>query len=84
MAAMGISETDQAIQAAYRAFPTFSTIPGRTRGKMIMKMDRLFQEAKNDLAQMAVMECGKTLREAEGEVDVGCKSFTSLSLVASS
>ena len=70
---MGIEETETAIQAAHSAFPDFSKIPGRTRGKMIMEMDRLFLEAKDDLAQIAVMECGKTLAEAAGEVDVACK-----------
>lgn len=80
MAALGVVETDQAIKAAHEAFPAFSAIPGRTRGKMIMEMDRLFREAKGDLGQMAVMECGKTLKEAEGEVEVGCESSPSLLL----
>jgi acyl-CoA reductase-like NAD-dependent aldehyde dehydrogenase len=70
---MGLTETEQAIFAADAAFPAFAALPGRVRGRMIMEMDRLFVQAKRDLAQIAVLECGKSLAEAEGEVVVGCE-----------
>jgi acyl-CoA reductase-like NAD-dependent aldehyde dehydrogenase len=73
MADLGVHETEQAIQAAHDAFPAFSAIPARTRGRMIMEMDRLFLQAKDDLAQIAVMECGKTLQEALGELGAACE-----------
>jgi len=73
VAAMGLTETEQAIFAADAAFPAFAALPGRVRGRMIMEMDRLFVQAKRDLAQIAVLECGKSLAEAEGEVVVGCE-----------
>ena len=74
VAAMGTEDVDHAISAADKAFPAFAALPGRARGRMIMEMDRLFVQAKRDLAQIAVMECGKSLAEAEGEVVVGCES----------
>lgn len=67
-------DADVAITAANAAFPAFSKVPARTRARMILELDRLFREAKNDFAQLITMESGKSLIEAEGEVEYAGKS----------
>jgi hypothetical protein len=71
---MDESDTDAAIAAADAAFPAYSALTARTRARMILKLDQLFREAKSDFAQLIVMETGKALVEAEGEVEYAGKN----------
>lgn len=68
-AAMDAIDTEAAIASAHKAFPAWAATPARTRAKMILKLDALVREHKEDLAQIITMETGKPLAEARGEVD---------------
>lgn len=67
-------DTDKAIAAATAAFPTFAVTPARIRARMLLELDKLFREAKDDIAQLITMETGKPLVEAKGEVDYAGES----------
>lgn len=62
-------DTDAAIAAAAAAFPAFSSVSARQRARMILELDRLVRQNKEDLAKIIVMESGKALVEARAEVD---------------
>jgi succinate-semialdehyde dehydrogenase/glutarate-semialdehyde dehydrogenase len=62
-------DTDKAIAAAAAAFPAFAATPARVRARMLLELDKLFREAKDDIAQLITMETGKPLVEAKGEVE---------------
>jgi succinate-semialdehyde dehydrogenase/glutarate-semialdehyde dehydrogenase len=66
---MDVKDTDTAVQHALRAFPEYAAIPSRTRAQMILKLDGLFRENREDFAKLLVMETGKAYAEALGEVD---------------
>jgi len=69
MEAMDEDDTDAAIAAAAAAFPSFSAIPARQRARMILELDRLVRENKEDLAILDTMESGKSLVESRAEID---------------
>jgi acyl-CoA reductase-like NAD-dependent aldehyde dehydrogenase len=69
MESMDDADTDVAIAAATAAFPFFSAIPARQRARMILELDRLVRENKEDLAILNTMESGKALVESRAEVD---------------
>lgn len=71
---MTVEDTDLAIAAADRAFQAWSTMPARSRGRILMALDNLYNAAQKDLAMLTVMETGKALSEAAGEVSQGCES----------
>lgn len=66
---MSTPETTRAILAAERAFPSYSRIPPRERAKMMLAFDSALRAAKDDIAQLLVLETGKPLAEAKGEID---------------
>lgn len=67
--AMTAIETGRACEAAERAFPAYSRMPPRLRAHRLLALDRLVREAKDDLAQLLVLETGKPLAEAKSEID---------------
>lgn len=66
---MDDKDTDVAIAAATDAFPSWSKVSARSRARMILELDRLVRENKEDLAKLIVMESGKALVEARAEVE---------------
>ncbi|KAJ7591480.1 succinate-semialdehyde dehydrogenase [Mycena floridula] len=64
---MGIHETKAAIDAAARAFPSWSKTTAKHRHDILMKFFQLMQEHNDDLARIITLENGKTLAEAKGE-----------------
>lgn len=64
----GTDETREAIEAAYQAFPHWSTKTGRERSKVLYKAQVLMQENKKRLAKILTMEQGKPLTESEVEI----------------
>ena len=66
-------DLDAAVAAADTAFKSWRHVPPRQRGRVIMKADALFTEALGDVAQIMVMESGKTLAEAKGEAGLCCE-----------
>src|SRR5881394_3447854 len=61
-------EARAAVEAAAGAFPDWRRTPAPARGKIVAKVARLMEEAKEELAQLLTREEGKTLVESRGEV----------------
>ncbi|MGE3447396.1 MAG: aldehyde dehydrogenase [Microbacteriaceae bacterium] len=57
------ADVDKAVSAAARAFPNWSALPARERGKRLMTMADAFEVAAADLAKTESRDNGKTLRE---------------------
>ncbi|KZT05585.1 succinate-semialdehyde dehydrogenase [Laetiporus sulphureus 93-53] len=64
---MGLAETKQAIDAASRAFKTWSKTTAKHRHDILMRFYRLMQEYQDDLARINTLENGKPLFEAKSE-----------------
>src|SRR5258708_39402144 len=61
-------EARAAVKAAAEAFPGWRATPAPARGKIVAKVARLMEEAKEELAEILTREEGKTLVESRGEV----------------
>src|SRR5260370_2009090 len=61
-------EARAAVEAAAEAFHGWRATPAPARGKIVAKVARLMEEAKEELAQILTREEGKTLVESRGEV----------------
>lgn len=65
---LGASETNQAIEAAQRAFPLWAGLTAKARADHLQRWHQLCIEHKEDLATILTMEQGKPFAEALGEV----------------
>jgi len=45
------TDVDKAVKAAEKAFPKWSALPGKERGKFIFRIARLIQERAREFAQ---------------------------------
>lgn len=66
---MTSDDTVLAIEAATAAFPVYSKMVATQRARLMLRLDALLREHRDDFAQLIVMETGKALPEAYGEVD---------------
>uniref|UniRef100_A0A182C3B8 succinate-semialdehyde dehydrogenase [NAD(P)(+)] n=1 Tax=Pholiota microspora TaxID=1538424 RepID=A0A182C3B8_PHOMI len=64
---MGLAETKEAIDAAAKAFPAWSTTTAKYRHDLLIKFFRLMQEHHDDLGRLITLENGKPLAEGKGE-----------------
>ncbi|KAI0072975.1 succinate-semialdehyde dehydrogenase [Panus rudis PR-1116 ss-1] len=64
---MGLAETQEAIEAASKAFQTWSKTTAKQRHDLLMKFYSLMKEHEDDLARIITLENGKPLAEAKGE-----------------
>src|SRR5579859_8111985 len=66
------SETHEAIEAkiaaAHQAFKAWRVIPAPKRGELIRLLGEELRAAKEPLAKLVTLECGKILEEGRGEV----------------
>jgi malonate-semialdehyde dehydrogenase (acetylating)/methylmalonate-semialdehyde dehydrogenase len=65
------ADVDHAVQAAQNAYQTWSLISVPNRTRLLYKYLQLLQEHKEQLADIITMENGKTLKDAQGEVQRG-------------
>jgi malonate-semialdehyde dehydrogenase (acetylating)/methylmalonate-semialdehyde dehydrogenase len=65
------ADVDAAVQAAKRAFPSWSNTPAPTRANIMFKYRALVNEHLEELAKLITRENGKTLEEARGDVKRG-------------
>lgn len=61
-------EARGAVEAAYAQRRAWKNTPAPARGRILIKMSRLMEEHKEELAQLLTREEGKTISEARGEV----------------
>jgi malonate-semialdehyde dehydrogenase (acetylating)/methylmalonate-semialdehyde dehydrogenase len=64
-------EVDAAVQAAARAFPTWSVTPPLRRARILMRFLRLLEHHEERIAQTITREHGKVLSDAKGELARG-------------
>lgn len=64
----GAFEAEQAIDAAHKAFKSWSKKTADERYQILMKWYQLIDENKHEIAKIMTMEQGKPLKEALGEV----------------
>lgn len=65
---LSIEQAEQAIVAAKAAFPSWRRTPVRQRAGVLRKAAELMEQRRADLASWIVLEAGKALQEADGEV----------------
>ena len=68
---LGAAETQAAIDAASAAFPPWAGRPARERGLILRRWCALIEQHRDDLATLITRENGKSIREAQGELDYG-------------
>jgi acyl-CoA reductase-like NAD-dependent aldehyde dehydrogenase len=67
-AASGPADVEDAVEAARRAFPGWSSTPAPKRGEILFRVARLLAEHKDELSRLMTQEMGKVLAEARGDV----------------
>ncbi|WP_341702183.1 NAD-dependent succinate-semialdehyde dehydrogenase [Ferrovibrio sp.] len=68
---MGRAETKRAIAAAEAAWPAWAALPAKQRSAILRRWFDLMMQHQEDLAALMVLEQGKPLAEAKGEVAYG-------------
>ena len=67
----GASEATLAVEAAKRAFTSWSATPAHERAKLLRNWFNLMMLHQEDLARILTLEQGKSLNEAKGEISYG-------------
>lgn len=62
-------DVDQAVNAARKAFKSWSKLSGLSRGKYLFRIARIIQERARELSIIESMDSGKTIRESR-DVDI--------------
>lgn len=65
----GEAETTEAIDAAYKAFQSWSKITAYERAGYLKKFHQLIIDNQEELAQIMTLEMGKPINESRGEVN---------------
>nr|WP_040925074.1 NAD-dependent succinate-semialdehyde dehydrogenase [Saccharibacillus kuerlensis] len=63
------ADAQAAVDAAYSAFPSWSTLPAAERGRLLLNWHALIIKHRDELARIMTLEQGKPLKEAAGEID---------------
>lgn len=69
VAEAGQEDVDLAVKAARKAFPAWSKLSGKERGKYLYRIARLIQERAREFAVIESLDGGKPIRESR-DVDV--------------
>ena len=67
-ASAGREEANNAVAAAKRAFPAWNALGVAGRAELLKQLAALIRKQRYELAAWEVFECGKTWREADGDV----------------
>ncbi|MBT0670468.1 NAD-dependent succinate-semialdehyde dehydrogenase [Novosphingobium profundi] len=70
-----IADLETAVAAAHRGMKTWSARPPLERARIFMKASALLRERARAIGEMMVLEMGKTLPEALGEVERGAEAI---------
>lgn len=62
-------DVDSAVKAARKAFPSWSKLSGKERGKYIFRIARLIQERAREFAVIESLDGGKPIRESR-DIDI--------------
>ncbi len=70
----GQVEVDAAVEAAAAAYPSWRMTPPQERARYFFRLQALLKEHRDELARLITMEMGKTLEDAQGEVQRGIEN----------
>ncbi|MEH2363252.1 L-glutamate gamma-semialdehyde dehydrogenase [Nostoc sp.] len=65
---ISVEQAEQAMQAAKAAFPGWKKTPAKERADILRKAGDLMEERRAELSAWMVLEVGKPVKEADGEV----------------
>lgn len=68
------AEVDEAVRMAQAAFTDWRRTPALERVQYLFKFKRLLEEHFDEIARLTTQECGKTLAEAQGELQRGIEN----------
>jgi aldehyde dehydrogenase (NAD+) len=70
VAAAGAPDVDKAVKAARRALESgpWATMDAVERGRLLFKLADLIERESRDLAALESLNCGKTIRDAQGDM----------------
>lgn len=68
---MDRADVSKAVDAANDAWPSYRDLTAKERSDLMRRWFTLILEHKEELAMLMTMECGKVLKESQGEVDYG-------------
>jgi len=68
-------EIQRAADAAHRAFRDWSSLASKDRGRLLLAMQELMEERRDDLARLVTLENGKPFEEARKEVQFSLGYF---------
>ena len=70
------ADVDRAVQAARAAFPAWSGLSGKERGKYIYRIARRMQERARELSVLETLDGGKPIKESRDvDVPLACAHF---------
>ncbi len=71
VAAAGPGDVDRAVKAARRALESspWSTMDAADRGRLLFKLADLIEKESKDLAALESLNCGKTIKDAQGDLE---------------
>lgn len=77
VAAAGAKDVDRAVQAARRAVETgpWSRMDAADRGALMFRLAELVEENAAELAALESLNCGKTIRDSQGDVQGVCNTL---------
>jgi RHH-type proline utilization regulon transcriptional repressor/proline dehydrogenase/delta 1-pyrroline-5-carboxylate dehydrogenase len=67
-ASAGVHEAELAVAAARRAFPAWNALGVEKRSELLKQLAAQLRKHRFELAAWEILECGKTWREADGDV----------------
>lgn len=68
-------EIARAVQAAHRAFREWSSLAPKDRGRLLLAVQELMEERRDELARLVTLENGKPFEEARKEVQFSLGYF---------
>ena len=70
------ADVDRAVQAASRAFPSWSKVPPRERGRLLLRIAEALEARGEELARLIALETGNALRtQARAEARLSADIF---------
>lgn len=70
MVPCGTEEVDQAIQSSQTAYLKWSKMAGMERARVMLEAARIIREKRDNIAKLEVINNGKSITEAEVDIDV--------------
>jgi succinate-semialdehyde dehydrogenase/glutarate-semialdehyde dehydrogenase len=68
-------EINHAVAAAHRAFGDWSSLPAKERGRVLLAIQTLMEQRRDELARLVTLENGKPFEEAKKEVQFALGYF---------